>query len=62
MAAWSFAPQISTIKSNLPPIACPMQIFKNLPNLYTFTLKVATAVFCKSLDNTQHSTRLNREG
>jgi hypothetical protein len=31
----------------------------NSPNHYMFTLKMATAMFAETLDNTQHSTRLN---
>jgi hypothetical protein len=33
----------------------------NTPNHYTFTLKMATAMFAETLDNFQYSTRLNPE-
>jgi hypothetical protein len=32
--------------------------FPKTPNHYTFTLKVATEMFAKTLDRSQHSTRL----
>jgi hypothetical protein len=31
------------------------------PNHYTFTLNMATAMFAETLDNSQHSTRINPE-
>jgi hypothetical protein len=49
----SSAPPISTIKSKSPPTACP---YKNV-NIYTFTLKMATAMSAETLDKFQHSTR-----
>jgi hypothetical protein len=33
----------------------------NSPNWYTFTLKMVTAMFVQTLDNTKNSTRLNPE-
>jgi hypothetical protein len=41
----------------LPHIRLPKR-----PNHYTFTLKMATAMFAETLDNFQHSTRLIPEG
>jgi hypothetical protein len=34
---------------------------KETPNHYTFTLKMATAMFVETLDDSEHSTRLTPE-
>jgi hypothetical protein len=59
-ASHSCAPPISTIESiKSPPTACPAEGIQNSLH-YTFTLKIATAVFAEMLDNTQPSTSISQ--
>jgi hypothetical protein len=53
IAARFSAPPISIIKSNLLPTVCLIRLQKT-PNFYILTLKMATAMFAETLDNSQH--------
>jgi hypothetical protein len=56
ITAHSPAPLISTIVSYPPPTHClPYVRFPKAPSLYTFTLKIQSAMFAESVDNYQHS-------
>jgi hypothetical protein len=56
IAALSSAPPISILKSHCLPCLLP-----KTTNHYTFTLKMATAMFVETLDNSEHSMRLKAE-